>query len=269
VTKQKSIKKTLTQFRFKNNIKPPYTILADGPFFAEAARIKCNLKEEFPKLLLGNKASYVTTRCIIEEISKLGKEYEQARLLARKTKKVKCRHTGGDLDGRTCVVRNVHGTNPLHYLVATQDPDLIRELRKRHVPILHISHGGLHLEKPSTSKKIVEKDEDEDEVNKAEAPKKIAKRGGGSGDKTIGQKSEVEREEEPPLELEGQITTTPISADDEEEESQNESMEEKKSAEDSLVGITKPSKVAEAKQKKKTRRAGKKKGKTSVSEDSK
>lgn len=66
--------------------------IVDGPFFAEAVRSRTKLKEDLQKLLLDHKTSFgndmcsaftsreffsstcstVTTRCVIEEISKLG-----------------------------------------------------------------------------------------------------------------------------------------------------------------------------------------------------
>lgn len=91
------------------------------------------------------------TRCIVEEIRKLGPDFGGALVIARRFESRRCGHDT-PIPAADCLRSMVGETNPHSYLVATQDTKLRNDLRRiPAVPLCYIQYNTVILEEPSAA----------------------------------------------------------------------------------------------------------------------
>ncbi|PHJ15630.1 rrna-processing protein [Cystoisospora suis] len=132
-------------FQYNTNLVPPYQILIDTNFVNAAVQIKTDVLKGFMDCLLA-KCIPCVTDCVIGELEKLGHRYRLALALAkdRRFKRLTCCHQGTYADD--CIVRRV--TEHKCYLVATNDKDLKRRIRKiPGVPIVYVKNHKFAVER--------------------------------------------------------------------------------------------------------------------------
>lgn len=151
VKRQKRAKRILTFFRFKHGFIEPYNILLDGTFCQAALNFKINLREQMPKYF-GGAVELFTTRCVLEELKRLGGQVYGALRICEQFELVKCAHsptlTAADCLRQMC--RRAKQPDQQRFGVASQDEKLLFDLRDLGgIPLVSIKFHTLLLEQPS------------------------------------------------------------------------------------------------------------------------
>ncbi|CDI78309.1 rRNA-processing protein FCF1, putative [Eimeria acervulina] len=123
-------------FSYNTNLVPPYQVLVDTNFINGAIQTKQDVLQGLITCLVAKLA----------ELEKLGHRYRLALHLAKdpRIKRLKCLHAGTYADD--CIVQRV--TEHKCYLVATNDKDLKRRIRKiPGVPIVYLKGRTFAVER--------------------------------------------------------------------------------------------------------------------------
>merc|ERR1719253_806534 len=102
--------------------------MVDGPFITHALQNRIHIKEQLPKLLDGRTTTMVTN-CIMAELRSLGDRALGAAIIAKGYYRVKCDHVA-PVSAARCICEQIGKNNERKFMVATQDPDLVRNLRR-------------------------------------------------------------------------------------------------------------------------------------------
>jgi len=132
-------------FQHNEALKPPYSVLVDTNFLSHTVQRKLPLLESMMDCLYA-KCSPIITDCVMAELEKLGPKYRIALRIARDERwtRVKCDHKGVYADD--CIVDRV--VKHRVYIVATNDKDLCRRIRKvPGVPIMNVARGKYVIER--------------------------------------------------------------------------------------------------------------------------
>jgi len=131
-------------------IRPPYKTVLDGEFIQAALDGQIMLKEQFPKIMQDEKSMPYVTKCIDEDLRKLGKKGAGALAISTSLPHLKCRHTGGFKPTNKCISLLIANNNPDHLCVGAQNEELRNYVhRKPGIPVLHIVGNTPVMEKPS------------------------------------------------------------------------------------------------------------------------
>ncbi|TQS36273.1 hypothetical protein Golomagni_03281 [Golovinomyces magnicellulatus] len=132
-------------FQYNTALVPPYSVLVDTNFLSHTVQHKLPLLETLMDTLYA-KCIPIITSCVMAELEKLGPRYRLALRIARdeRWERLKCDHKGIYADD--CIVDRVMKSKI--YLVATNDKDLKRRIRKiPGVPILSVARGKYLIER--------------------------------------------------------------------------------------------------------------------------
>jgi U3 small nucleolar RNA-associated protein 23 len=164
--RHKAARRTLAFFRLAFGLAPPYKVLLDGNFLAQAVRMSIEFARLLPKLLHAESVGVGAaaragvflhvTECCLAELRSLGPK--GAPVVAAATAGgaigvIRCRHKHGhaaDTDASECIRQLVGPANAARFLVATQDAQLRDAMRRvAGVPVVLLSQNVLVLEPPS------------------------------------------------------------------------------------------------------------------------
>ncbi|KAH9910034.1 Fcf1-domain-containing protein [Xylariomycetidae sp. FL2044] len=132
-------------FQANEALKPPYSVLVDTNFLSHTVQRKLPLLETMMDCLYA-KCIPMITSCVMAELEKLGPKYRLALRIARdeRWERIQCDHAGTYADD--CIVDRVMKHRV--YIVATNDKDLCRRIRKiPGVPILNVARGKYVIER--------------------------------------------------------------------------------------------------------------------------
>lgn len=132
-------------FSYNTNLVPPYQVLVDTNFINGAIQTKQDVLQGLLTCLVA-KCDVCITDCVVAELEKLGHRYRLALHLAKdpRIKRLKCLHAGTYADD--CIVQRV--MEHKCYLVATNDKDLKRRIRKiPGVPIVYLKGRTFAVER--------------------------------------------------------------------------------------------------------------------------
>ncbi|KAG5357366.1 rRNA-processing protein [Yarrowia sp. C11] len=132
-------------FQYNEAIKPPYQVLIDTNFINFSIQKKLDIHRAMMDCLYA-KANPIITDCVMAELEKLGPKYRIALKLARdpRIKRLTCTHKGTYADD--CLVNRV--LQHKCYIVATNDQDLKRRLRKvPGIPLMGVGNKGYVIER--------------------------------------------------------------------------------------------------------------------------
>ncbi|KAI1339001.1 Fcf1-domain-containing protein [Xylariaceae sp. FL0016] len=132
-------------FQHNEALVPPYSVLVDTNFLSHTVQRKLPLLESLMDCLMA-KCTPIITSCVMAELEKLGPKYRIALKIARdeRWQRMQCDHSGTYADD--CIVDRVMKSRV--YLVATNDKDLVRRLRKiPGVPIVNCARGKYVIER--------------------------------------------------------------------------------------------------------------------------
>ncbi|CAK1367896.1 rRNA-processing protein FCF1 [Cercospora beticola] len=132
-------------FQHNTALTPPYSVLVDTNFLSHTVHHKLPLLPTLMDTLYAS-CTPIITSCVMAELEKLGPKYRIALQIARdeRFERLQCDHKGTYADD--CIVTRV--STQRVYLVATNDRDLKRRLRKiPGVPIISCKRGGYAVER--------------------------------------------------------------------------------------------------------------------------
>ncbi|KAI0914132.1 Fcf1-domain-containing protein [Ustulina deusta] len=114
-------------FQHNESLQPPYSVLLDTNFLSHTIQRKLPLLESMMDCLYA-KCIPIITSCVMAELEKLGPKYRMALQIARdeRWERLTCDHKGTYADD--CIVDRVMKHRV--YIVATNDKDLVRRIRK-------------------------------------------------------------------------------------------------------------------------------------------
>tara|TARA_B110000305_G_scaffold223089_1_gene267329 strand:- start:256 stop:978 length:723 start_codon:yes stop_codon:yes gene_type:complete len=169
----KSARKTLKFLRLNFGLSPPYHVLVDGTFLAEATFKHIPIKDRITKTLQGELFELFVLRNVINEMLLLGDRFKdvvkfalnECTILEDAAKSSNNSNSNSNpKDGSNFILNEVGPTNEKKYFVATQDGDLADELRRiPNTPLMRIHNTVLCFESLSNSSKF--------EANKTERKK--------------------------------------------------------------------------------------------------
>ena len=209
--RKKHCDKYLAFYRNKFNLHRPYQILVDLTFCQEALENRVQIKEQLTRYLDGEFKLFITD-CIKAEGVLLGPKLHGAMVIAGNFDKWSCGHENA-IPATLCISKLIKKNNPNGFFVATQDHELREKLRsKAGIPLLHVNHNVVVLEKPSAasveasekidSKRLITKHEREmlSMIKKDDAPERQKrKRKGPKGPNPLSikkkKKNEMENQE--------------------------------------------------------------------------
>ncbi|KAI1377372.1 Fcf1-domain-containing protein [Hypoxylon crocopeplum] len=136
-----------SQLFFQHNeaLVPPYSVLVDTNFLSHTVQRKLPLLESMMDCLYA-KCTPIVTSCVMAELEKLGPKYRIALRIARdeRWERLQCDHKGVYADD--CIVDRIMKHRV--YIVATNDKDLCRRIRKiPGVPIMNVARGKYVIER--------------------------------------------------------------------------------------------------------------------------
>ncbi|KAI5201542.1 Fcf1-domain-containing protein [Aureobasidium subglaciale] len=132
-------------FQHNTALQPPYSVLVDTNFLSHTVHNKLELLPSLMDCLYATCRPIITS-CVMAELEKLGPKYRIALKIARdeRWERLECSHKGTYADD--CIVDRV--LKHRVYLVATNDRDLKRRLRKiPGVPIVNVAKGKYVIER--------------------------------------------------------------------------------------------------------------------------
>ncbi|KAK9380582.1 Fcf1-domain-containing protein [Kockiozyma suomiensis] len=132
-------------FQYNQSLTPPYQVLIDTNFLNFSIQKKVDLFRGLMDALYA-KCIPIITDCVMAELEKLGPRYRIALKIARddQIERITCSHKGTYADD--CLVQRV--MQHKCYIVATNDADLKRRLRKiPGVPLLSVGSHSYVVER--------------------------------------------------------------------------------------------------------------------------
>ena len=134
-------------------IRKPYQIVVDSQFCIESLKKRISPADALQEVF-GGPVKLMTTQCIWAELRKYDAENEAGSFfLARRFEMIKhCGHNSSKdtKTGAECIKDLVGKTNPQHYCVAAQDPQLRRDIREIYgVPTMFILRDTVLMEPPT------------------------------------------------------------------------------------------------------------------------
>lgn len=134
-------------------IRKPYQIVVDSQFCIESLKKRISPVDALQEVF-GGPVKLMTTQCICTELRKYDAENEAGSFfVARRFEMIKhCGHNSSKdtKTGAECIKDLVGKTNPQHYCVAAQDPQLRRDIREIYgVPTMFILRDTVLMEPPT------------------------------------------------------------------------------------------------------------------------
>lgn len=149
VKKQKQNRKTVRFYKACFAFREPYKALCDGTFIHHMLESRLGTVNEALSGLLGGHVKVFVTRCVIEELKKLGESFSGTVLATRRLTTARCNHESLK-SAAECLEAMVGADNPEHFFVATQDGGLRKKFRQvPGVPVVFVQKNCLLLEPPS------------------------------------------------------------------------------------------------------------------------
>lgn len=149
VKKQKQNRRTVRFYKACFAFREPYKALCDGTFIHHMLESRLGTVNEALSGLLGGHVKVFVTRCVIEELKKLGESFSGTVLATRRLTTARCNHESLK-SAAECLEAMVGAHNPEHFFVATQDGGLRKKFRQvQGVPVVFVQKNYLLLEPPS------------------------------------------------------------------------------------------------------------------------
>ncbi|KAH9310934.1 hypothetical protein KI387_025969, partial [Taxus chinensis] len=149
VKKQKQNRKTVRFYKACFAFREPYKVLCDGTFVHKIVESRLGAANEALSALLGGHTKVFVTRCVVNELKKLGESFSGTVLATRRLTTARCNHEMLK-SAVECLEVMIGADNPEHFFIATQDGGLRRKFRQvPGVPVVLVQKNSLILEPPS------------------------------------------------------------------------------------------------------------------------
>lgn len=150
VKKQKRHRRAVRFYAACFGFREPYKILCDGTFVHHLISNRITPADTAIANTLGATVRLFTTRCVVEELKRLGTSYSDSLDAARSLFTARCDHVNKK-SAVACITEVIGEDNPEHFFVSTQDAELRKNLMKiPGVPVIYALRNALFLERPST-----------------------------------------------------------------------------------------------------------------------
>jgi len=148
--RRKHCEKYLAFYRNYFRIHRPYQLLVDLTFCQEALQNRVQIKDQLARYLDGEFKLFITD-CIKAEGHMIGSRLHGALVIADNFSRFNCGHDKA-IEATSCISSLVKNDNQHGLFIATQDHELRDVLRSMPgIPLLHVNHNVIVLEKPSTT----------------------------------------------------------------------------------------------------------------------
>ncbi|CAL1404603.1 unnamed protein product [Linum trigynum] len=150
VKKQKRHRRAVRFFTAVFGFRQPYKVFCDGTFIHHLIANRVVPADTAISTVLGGPVKLFTSRCVVEELKRLGHSYSESLEASQKLMTARCDHEGKK-SAKACLIDIVGENNPEHFFVATQDADLRKKFQEvPGVPLVYGLRNALFLEQPST-----------------------------------------------------------------------------------------------------------------------
>lgn len=175
VKKQKRHRRAVRFYTACFGFREPFKVLCDGTFVHHLLVNKIVPADTAIANILGAQVKLFTTRCVLEELKGLGKDYTDSLNAAHNLLTARCDHE--QRKSAVCCLTDVIGeTNNEHFYVASQDDELRREFQEiPGVPLIYALRNSLFLEKPSTMQRQFAKEFEEGRSHMTEMEYRLLK----------------------------------------------------------------------------------------------
>lgn len=153
VKRARKVRKYLRYYRTAHGFREPYKVIVDGNFIAACEKLHLGVAKDVIAKYLGSSAKDVkvfTTRCVQDELRKMGPEYKSASAQTKHLHLVGGGPAPGEATAAASIIDACGGENAERFVVCTQDDTLKRKLMEINgaVPIVFAHTSGLQMEPP-------------------------------------------------------------------------------------------------------------------------
>nr|XP_043634005.1 rRNA-processing protein UTP23 homolog [Erigeron canadensis] len=163
--KQRRHRRSVRFYTTCYGFRPPFKVLCDGTFIHHLLINQITPADTAISNILAAPVKLFTTRCVREELKRLGKDFSNTFNVARDLETARCDHEKIK-SGAACLRDVIGEKNSEHFFVATQDADLRKQFQELPaVPVLFALRNALFLESPSKSQHEFAKASEEERLH--------------------------------------------------------------------------------------------------------
>ncbi|KAK4759864.1 hypothetical protein SAY87_022995 [Trapa incisa] len=156
--KRKRHRRCVTFFSACYGFRSPFKVLCDGTFVYNLVVNRVVPADKAVSDTLSAPVKLFITRCVLEELRRLGRSHADTLAAASSLAIARCDHEGKS-KADSCLLDLVKENNSEHFFVATQDADLRKKLQEiPGVPVMYGLRNALFLEQPSSAQREFVKD---------------------------------------------------------------------------------------------------------------
>ncbi|KAF2322276.1 hypothetical protein GH714_010054 [Hevea brasiliensis] len=175
VKKQKRHRRAVRFYTSCFGFRQPFKVLCDGTFVHNLIVNRVAPADKALSNILGGSVKLFTTRCVLEELKRLGSAYSESLQAAHKLMIARCDHEDKK-SAEACIAEIIGENNPEHFFVATQDFGLRKKFREvPGVPLIFGLRNALFLEPPSAFQHEFVKTSEEQRLHATELEYKMLK----------------------------------------------------------------------------------------------
>lgn len=176
VRRQRRHRKAVRFYTACFGFRQPFRVLCDGTFVHHLVVNQIAPPDKALSDILSASVKLFTTRCVLNELRRLGGSHAHSLNAAKDLMIARCDHEG-KMKADGCISEIIGENNPDHFFVATQDTDLRRKLLEiPGVPAIYGLRNALFLEQPSTTQRQFVKTSEEGRLHMTELERKMLKK---------------------------------------------------------------------------------------------
>ncbi|KAJ4842478.1 hypothetical protein Tsubulata_001835 [Turnera subulata] len=176
VKKQKRHRRAVRFYTVCHGFRQPFKVLCDGTFVHHLIANRIAPADTALSNILGAPVKLFTTRCVLEELKRLGKSYTESLEAAQQLMVARCDHEKLKT-ADACISEIIGEKNQEHFFVATQDTDLRKKLQELPaVPLVFGLRNALFLEPPSKFQRQFAKSSEEQRLHMTDLEKQLLRK---------------------------------------------------------------------------------------------
>ncbi|CAN6814002.1 unnamed protein product [Brassica oleracea var. botrytis] len=173
VKRQKKNRRTVRFFTVCFGFRQPFKVLCDGTFVHHLVSREITPADTVISELLGGPVKLFTTRCVVAELQKLGKDYSESLEAAQMLSTATCEHDEAK-PADVCLSEVLGSKNSEHFFLGTQDAVFRKKLQMESiVPLLYGLNNSLQIDQPSDFQREVAKDSERKRLTMTDAEKRM------------------------------------------------------------------------------------------------
>ncbi|KFK36356.1 hypothetical protein AALP_AA4G112600 [Arabis alpina] len=173
VKRQKKNRRTVRFFTVCFGFRQPYKVLCDGTFVHHLVTNEITPADTAISELLGGPVKLFTTRCVLAELEKLGKDFAESLEAAKMLSTATCEHEEAKAADE-CLSEVIGSKNSEHFFLGTQDADFRKKLQQEAiVPLVFGLRKTLLIDQPSDFQRQIANSSEKKRLNMTEREKKM------------------------------------------------------------------------------------------------